>query len=276
VTHDRFEEMLARRSELTPGEEARLEAHLRECVQCRETAAAYERQPLLLRALPPVEPPPSLRAGVLAGIHTAPPRHRPWARPITLLGPIAAVLLVAGAVALHGISAPSRTAAPVSRPIAPTGAPTADTALSKEASRGATRPKTHRPPVRPKAGGHPVPAAGHSSSVSQSLPPVAAVPVPTTVPPSVFAPASVPTARPEKVQAPATHPPARVASAHPVRTAPPPDSPPISTAPVRQPTAVFAGPTPAPTGVPVFTAPTPIRAIPAETATPTATSTPQP
>lgn len=268
--------MLARRSELTPGEEARLEAHLGECGQCRETAAAYERQTLLLRALPPVEPPPSLRAGVLAGIHTAPPGHLPWARPVTLLGPIAAVLLVAGAIALHGISAPSRSAAPVSRPIVPTSAPTADRALSKGASRGSSRPKAHRPPVRPKSAGHPVPAAGSSSSTSQSLPPVAAVPVPTAAPMTAFAPARAQTAVPEKVQDPATHPPARVASAHPVRTAPPPDGPPISTAPVRQPTAVFAGPTPAPTGVPVLTAPTPIRAIPAETATPTATSTPQP
>ena len=58
--HDQFEELLARRSELSPAEEARLEEHLRDCPECRATAEAYARQTALLRAMPLADPPPAL------------------------------------------------------------------------------------------------------------------------------------------------------------------------------------------------------------------------
>jgi hypothetical protein len=111
--HRRFREMLARRIELTPADEQRLRAHLEGCPECRETAAAYEHQWKLLRSLPPLETPPTLRASVLNRIHAAPqPAVRWYRRRSSLMAPLAAAALLALAgiawVAGSRVIAPSR------------------------------------------------------------------------------------------------------------------------------------------------------------------------
>jgi hypothetical protein len=96
MEHETFREMLARRAELWPIEEAELRAHLQGCPECRVLAEAYARQTFLLHSLPEAVPPPALRAGVLDAIRRQPAAPLPvWRRPLALV-PLAAALLVAG------------------------------------------------------------------------------------------------------------------------------------------------------------------------------------
>lgn len=97
MDHETFREMLARRAELLPHEEAAVRAHLTDCLECRKRAVAYARQTALLRSLPEADPPPALRAGVMDAIQRRPmPSAIPiWRRPMALV-PVAAALLVAG------------------------------------------------------------------------------------------------------------------------------------------------------------------------------------
>ena len=64
--------------ELGPAERRAVDAHLRTCPVCRRNLADLERVKTLLRALPEVEPPSGLFAGVRAELE----------RPAALLGPL--------------------------------------------------------------------------------------------------------------------------------------------------------------------------------------------
>lgn len=278
MTHGRFEEMLARRGELSPAEEARLQAHLRDCPQCRDTAAAYEQQTHLLRSLQPIEPPPALRAGVLDGIRDLPP-PRPWwsPRPIFLLGPAAAVFLVVGASAMYNLNpGGSGTSAALPAPTVPT---TARTHLGVSSP---TRKLTHVvPTARPAHAGtrHP---QGHSPSPQHGAPSPAPTSAPVESAPGIALgpPPAVPTpnTNPAPVQAaqttgvtpqPSPSQPVKEAASHPIATSPPAAKPPVVVAPTR-PTVVPVVPTPAPTTA----APTTVATI--TTAAPAAPPTLQP
>ena len=63
--HERWGEMLARRSELAPEDVARLEEHLGSCPECRELDRVYAAQTTLLRSLPVVQPASASRFGVV-------------------------------------------------------------------------------------------------------------------------------------------------------------------------------------------------------------------
>jgi hypothetical protein len=282
VTHDRFEEMLARRSELTAAEEARLQAHLEGCSRCRETAAAYQQQTRLLRSLPGVEPPTSLRAGVLAGIHTLPPRRSWWSlRPALLLGPVAAVLLLAGVLALHAMSTGNRSTTTAAPPV-PTSAPRPHPGpqspgtgkLSAASSNPAHRshPARHSPPAQ-----RPVVAAPTALPPAQTGPGLALGPVPTQLPgnpPAGPVQAPPPSSRSSAARSSSPRP-VKVVAPRPLPTSPPAARPPVVVAPAR-PT-----PIPAPTVVPPTDSPitasgpsTPPSPQPFLTPTPTATALP--
>jgi hypothetical protein len=98
--HERFREMLARRSELPSQEEELLREHLDDCPDCRETATAYSRQTALLRSLPVADPPPALRAAVLSGIHGRRVLSF-WRRPAVALAPVAARAILPSKVRSH-------------------------------------------------------------------------------------------------------------------------------------------------------------------------------
>ena len=66
TAHDRFRELLARRAELSDGEETSLRAHLQHCSECRRAAVAFEQDAALLRSLPRPEPPAEIRQTVRA------------------------------------------------------------------------------------------------------------------------------------------------------------------------------------------------------------------
>jgi hypothetical protein len=96
TSHRTFRQMLARRAELTPADERRLRVHLEGCPECRETATAYAQQLRLLRSLPTLSTPPTLRTSVLKRIHTVPQHTAPWyRRRPALLPPLAAAMVLA-------------------------------------------------------------------------------------------------------------------------------------------------------------------------------------
>lgn len=99
--HAHFREMLARRPELSPAENERLNEHLATCPDCRQTSDAYARQSALLRSLPIVAPPASLRAGVLRRVPESTPAagRWTWQRPLLAVAPLIAALLVVAALA---------------------------------------------------------------------------------------------------------------------------------------------------------------------------------
>jgi hypothetical protein len=57
-----------RRDDLSPGENAELQAHLRECAECRAQAAEFRRVGEALRSLPTLAPPPDFYARVMAAV----------------------------------------------------------------------------------------------------------------------------------------------------------------------------------------------------------------
>lgn len=288
MIHDRFEEMLARRSELTPEEEGRLQAHLGDCPQCRDTAHAYEQQGWLLRSLPSVEPPVTLRAGVLAGIQRVQPRRRWWSpRPIALLGPAAAVLMVVGVLALHNLhtgGGSTNTAGPAVPTVPVSNGPTFGTGRTSKGN------EAHPPPLQPHGrssphapvltvhGQSPVPQAAPTNGPAGSDSSLAIGPAPTAAVPDVaFRPAVTSAPLTHSPGRTAAHAPVKAAAPHPVPTSLPAPKPPIVAAPARPPS------TPAPTPValtpgPVIDSTTPAGGVmgmsPAATSTPTAT--PQP
>lgn len=131
MRHSEAEEMLARRPELTLRAEARLQQHLDGCPACRELADAYERQGMLLRALPLVLPPPALRGAVLAEVRQ-PRRHWPsfaWPsfRPVFAIGPlgVCAATVLAALIYRHQLAPSSTAPAALNAPIHSTARPSA-------------------------------------------------------------------------------------------------------------------------------------------------------
>jgi hypothetical protein len=76
-------------------EEMALQQHLRSCTTCQQTAAAFARQTSMLRSLPLVSPPSTLRQQVLGGIQrqTQPPRRFVFS-PRWLAAPLSAGLVI--------------------------------------------------------------------------------------------------------------------------------------------------------------------------------------
>ncbi|MGH2444185.1 MAG: anti-sigma factor family protein, partial [Chloroflexota bacterium] len=170
--HERFEEMLARRSELTATEEAELSGHVDSCSVCSITAREYDRQHQLLHSLTSVEPPAALRSGVLDRIST--PRAAPfWKRRSLwlLAAPLAAALIVAIALSanLRGSTGNRSNVAGGSTPPAPRLTPKPATGGGAPQIRHAPSPalgmKHHRARASSTAGSSP-PAAGYSGQTA--------------------------------------------------------------------------------------------------------------
>ena len=277
MTHEPFEEMLARRTELAPNEERRLAAHLHECPQCQATAAAYQEQTRLLRSIPAVDPPSTLRAGVFAGIAAQPARRRfVWpVRAAAFAAPLAAVAAVAIVVALNSHPRPANTAAPAvpTSPALNTKKSGLDSAQHSGGHHGSTakqQPKSHVPSgSKPSAGGY-VPRYGVNGSTTSAG----------GSPPSA---STAPTAQPNgngglPLQGPATALPSRNAAGR-IRSAPVvPQYTPVPAAtvgppavhPVSHPTAIIAPPADTPVPAPTVM----IQAGTAPTSTPTPTPVP--
>ena len=154
--HDRYREMLARRAELPPPDEADLRLHLRGCPECQEMADAYARQTALLRRLPIADPPPALRAGVLAALSgaAAAPVRGGW-RPAFLAAP--AGLAAAAVIALVLVNRPPTQHAVVAQPTAPRLTQIAPSPTP----RATARPTAGKPyPSRHDAGTPPTAAPG--------------------------------------------------------------------------------------------------------------------
>lgn len=292
--HEQFDEMLARRSELTAAEEMRLQDHLLGCPDCRATAAAYAEQRLLLRAMPMADPPPVLRARVLQEVSR--PQPAPGIRfrlpsPFVFMAPAAGVLAAAVLLIalLHRPQATAPTAvvhtfstpAPLSNPYAYSGSKGGHPGTWKGA---AQRPARHGKASRRSSGSGPtVPAApppgvSGGAQIALGAPPTA---VPAPVQPVAPAPggqgAAVPTPAPGPTQAPqpGLNPPltgggkpgalSQPRPTFPPRpTSPPPTSAPVpptvqilaaTPAPTSRPVVVVAGLTPAPINTPVPTVP---------------------
>lgn len=103
--HRVFEQLLARRGELTAPEEAQLAGHLAGCVRCREAAASYVQQDLALRPLA-WERGSEVQQRVLAEIDRVaarPPRRAAvslsWVRGLTLRATLA--VMVASAIIVN-------------------------------------------------------------------------------------------------------------------------------------------------------------------------------
>lgn len=258
--HEPFEEMLARRFELSPAEESRLQGHLRDCPQCRATADVYAQQQELLRTLPAVAPPPALRARVLGDVTRPPSRLLAWRRPALLLTPLGAGLAaIALAFALLHHPHATRVSVPATRQ-QPTAAP---------APRRATPlPRAHHARLRHQSRRHPsapVSTPPPSSAGSQIA---LQAPVPTSTPGLKAAPpvatATVAVRRPR----PAARPPSTGSS-----NGGPPAAPPPAATPMSHPTIVVVAPRVTPTPVP-----TPTHSVPAApvSKTPVPTPTPSP
>ena len=63
-----------RREDLSPGENAELQAHLADCAQCQAHAAQFQRMGVALQALPKLAAPPDFYARVMAAVQAEMPR----------------------------------------------------------------------------------------------------------------------------------------------------------------------------------------------------------
>lgn len=163
--------------ELTGEERAAVNAHLAICSACARLAAAYQAVDDRLAALPRLDPPPRIRAEVLARLGES---QRPWARRgRRLLARLATVvLLIALAVGLRSWWFPPgpmpRTGAPepLTSPAfstpgpSPMGQPRTATATPRAPRLCRARPPDRFPPLRGRArpGGAPVRRAGLAGS----------------------------------------------------------------------------------------------------------------
>ena len=298
--HEHLKELLARRAELSPREEARLQEHLRGCSYCRQTADAYARQAALLRSLPLVEPPPALRARVLNSLQqpnpSVPFRRR---RPLFLLSPVAVVLVFVGATlaylhfpqpATHTASAPQATAAPFG-PLRHARTPRTQLAPKQAAAR-----QSH--PTSKARAGHGRRRSSLPSALqtlpSPTLVPFAAAPIVSQRQPATPTSSAGPSSSATRRAAASRARPVR-AAAIPTATPTPVPSPPgvalsstppgiralpVTHAPAPQPTvpvgAASTIPTSTPTPTPSPASPSPVYVAGPESATPTPTPTPSP
>ncbi len=101
--HGAFRHLLSERAGLAPAQAARLQAHLQECVECRELAAEYARQDAFLRTLAIPEPGPALRHGVFQRVAQLPRPTRRMPPRLLVFAPLAVVVLVLSTVLVrHG------------------------------------------------------------------------------------------------------------------------------------------------------------------------------
>jgi anti-sigma factor RsiW len=77
IAHKWFQELLARRPELTADEETSLRAHLQDCPACQRVAVAFALDAALLRSLPRPEPPAAIRQAVWARVRWPGAPRRP-------------------------------------------------------------------------------------------------------------------------------------------------------------------------------------------------------
>jgi hypothetical protein len=198
--HQAILEALARRTELTPLEEMTLREHLRTCPSCAKAADAYARQTVLLRSIPVVDPPTSLRDGVLERIRRdVPPARAPipfGRRPVlaTLALAAAAVLAIIGVEQLpHAGSSPHAAAGvhhtPVPTPVLIQEGSAPKASGTRKKGTGAKRGITTRRSSAKPAPIHPTVASGAAPQPTVSIPqgvptaPVIAVrPLPTSLP----------------------------------------------------------------------------------------------
>lgn len=193
IGHGRAREMLARRAELTPRDERRLQEHVEQCPECLRLAADYALQNRLLSALPQAAPPPGLRQSVLNSIDkTAAPHPARFFLPRWSAG-LAAVAVLSGVVALVVVSQPRsvpqhRAVGPVPTPPAVTRTPEV-TAHRYRLSGGAGATKH---PVQQRVKKASVPRV--IAPAAPSSPPGSLAWVPVSHAPTPPAPSPVPTA----------------------------------------------------------------------------------
>lgn len=146
--HSTFEEMVARRDELSAPEEAALRDHLLVCVACKHDAEIYAEQDSLLRMHAEAEPVDERAIVVRTRVRQAIGRRQTHGMPIlrhTIRAlPVAAVLTIGAAFALHSYL-PTGHSVARPNPVSPTqpgprGTPGAKT----PATPGTTMPKTRR------------------------------------------------------------------------------------------------------------------------------------
>ncbi|HZU11866.1 MAG TPA: zf-HC2 domain-containing protein [Chloroflexota bacterium] len=175
MTHDQIRDLLARRTELTPLEDATVQAHLEGCPECRIAARDYDRQMAALRSLPLVPPPPVLRDRIMAEIQRPPARRF---RMVYGLGPLAAAAVIAlGVMSFHHAPHPTassrQTLGATHTPLPPTARPTTKAHVSRRhISRHTGR--------RGRSAATPLPAVPGSGvalgAPPTSVPPTAALP----------------------------------------------------------------------------------------------------
>jgi hypothetical protein len=122
--HSVFEEMLARRDELTTPEEAVLQQHLALCSGCRQDATAYAELDSLLRARAEAEETDELLHAVQVRVRRSITHQRspvgPVARRFLWTIPTAAVLVMAALLAVHShLPSGSHRAVVPPNPVAP-------------------------------------------------------------------------------------------------------------------------------------------------------------
>ena len=136
--------------DLSDAEQTQLDAHLRECPQCRETMAAFADQRRLVSGMRHTSPPADLGARVRTGLERGTLLERPWwRRPggILTLGAGLATMAAAAALALVVINLPARPPVGASPSASPSveATPSGSTAATPSATPGAT-------PTAPAAG----------------------------------------------------------------------------------------------------------------------------
>ena len=298
MEHERILEMLARRSELSPGEEATVAQHLHGCPECVAAATAYQRQQVLMRSLPVAEPPPALRSGVLAQV-AATRRRVPWwhaFRPrLAVPGvALAVVASVAGLIVAHRPT-PATTPAAIQTVHTPRPAATSQATVGKPHRTTPTtkhhQTKTHQSGTHRATHHGSTPASGpvyvptqtpSGGSIALGPPPVPGATVDTSGPSTNLNPTVLASPQASLSVRVKTGPqPADTSS--PSSPEPAPTSTAQATVPVTNPTAVPPRPRPTrvptrvPTGSPpVITAPTigPTAALQVTQPPPSPTSTP--
>jgi hypothetical protein len=281
--HQHYVELIARRPELLPHEEAYLRLHLHDCSECRRLAADYARHATLVRSLPSFDPPAVLRQRVFAAIHDRTPRRRSsfpfaWPRPGLLLAPVAAALLAflailgyarfprpASHTALtHSASTPSYSG-PVRRTPILKSSQRAAAAGNVSGPHPSHAPKYLAVPTSPPNPPTQAPQLGRVATSAVHLT-VIAQQVPSPLPTGHTSSAPVAASIPRTTQAP---PPPPVLPTSPAPTA----TEPAGIASVAAPTTPLATPTVSPAGAavarPVARPPTPPANTPSPTLTPT-------
>ena len=130
--------------DLTDLEQAQLDAHLRECPECRETLAAFSDQRRLVSGLRHTAPPADLGARIRTGLERGSFRERPWwRRPggILTLGAGLATMAAAAALAVVVLNSTARP------PVGGTATPSPSVAATPSGSASTASPSPQPTPV---------------------------------------------------------------------------------------------------------------------------------